>query len=100
MELHYTEAERYYQAQKKVKEIKKFYEHLTVYVLVNPIVMVVNLTTSPEHLWFLYCLFGWGIAIVMNGLKAFNYAPFFDKEWEERKIREIIEQESKKANLK
>ncbi|MFD1602657.1 2TM domain-containing protein [Flavobacterium artemisiae] len=100
MERNYTEAERYYEAQKKVEEIKKFYQHLTVYVLTNPIVIVVNLTTSPHYLWFLYCLFGWGIAIVMHGLKAFDYAPFFNKEWEARKIKEILEEENKKANWK
>lgn len=97
MEQDYKEAERYYQAQKKVKEIRKFYEHLTVFVLVNPIVMVVNLITSPGHLWFLYCLFGWGIAVVLDGLKAFNYAPFFNKEWEEKKIKEILEEENQKT---
>lgn len=100
MKRDYTEAERYYQAQKKVEGIKNFYEHLTVYVLVNPIVMVVNLTTSPHYLWFLYCLFGWGIGITLHGLKTFNYTPFFNKEWEERKIREFIEKEKKNTNLK
>lgn len=37
MEKGFTEAERYYEAQKRVKEIREFYEHLTVYVLCNPI---------------------------------------------------------------
>lgn len=100
MEPNYSEAERYYQAQKKVEEIRKIYEHLTVYVLTNPIVIVVNLMTSPGHLWFLYCLFGWGIAIVLHGMKVFDYGPFFNKEWEERKIREFIEKENRNANLK
>lgn len=100
MERDYSEAERYYEAQKQVEEIKKFYQHLTVYILVNPIVIVVNLTTSPHYLWFLYSLFGWGIGIALHGLKAFNYAPFFNKEWEERKIKEILEKENKKPNWK
>lgn len=90
-EKNYAEGERYYQVQKRVKELREFYEHLTVYVLVNPIVIVVNLMTSPGYLWFIWCLLGWGIAIVLHGLKVFNLSPFFNKKWEERKIREILE---------
>ncbi|PJJ07181.1 2TM domain-containing protein [Flavobacterium sp. 1] len=93
METNYAEEERYYQAQKRVQEIKKFYEHLTVYVLCNPIVIVVNLMTSPEYLYFWWSLLGWGIAIVLHGLKVFNFAPFFNKEWEERKVKELMEKE-------
>jgi len=98
METNYTEAERYFQAQKRVKEIREFYEHLTVYILCNPIVVVVNLMTSPGYLWCLWSIVGWGIAIALHGFKVFNYPPFFSKEWEERKIKEFIdkEKESKK----
>jgi len=96
METNYAEADRYYKAQKKVAEIKKFYQHLTVYLLCNPIVIVVNLMTSPGYLWFIWSLMGWGIAIVLNGLKAFEFSPFYNKEWEERKIREILEKENKR----
>lgn len=94
METNYSEAERHYQAKQKVKEIRKFYEHLTVYVLCNPIVIVVNLMTSPGYLYFWYSLLGWGVAIVLHGLKAFDCFPFLNKEWEERKTREILEKEN------
>ena len=96
METNYAEADRYYEAQKKVAEIKKFYQHLTVYLLCNPIVIVVNLMTSPGYLCFIWSLMGWGIAIVLHGLKAFEFSPFYNKEWEERKIREILEKENKR----
>jgi hypothetical protein len=96
MGTNYAEADRYYEAQKKVAEIKKFYQHLTVYLLCNPIVIVVNLMTSPGYLWFIWSLMGWGIAIVLHGLKAFEFSPFYNKEWEERKIREILEKENKR----
>lgn len=96
METKYAEAERYYQAQEKVKNIRKFYEHLTVFLLCNPIVIVVNLMTSPGYLYFWYSLLGWGVAIVLHGLKAFDRFPFFSKEWEKRKIDEILEKENNK----
>ncbi|MBF4465477.1 2TM domain-containing protein [Flavobacterium sp. LC2016-12] len=98
METNYAEAERYYQAQKRVKEIKDFYAHLTVYFLCNPIVIAVNLLTSPGYLYFWYSLLGWGFVIVMHGLTAFRVSPIFNKDWEERKIREIMEKEKKTQN--
>ncbi|WP_348825275.1 2TM domain-containing protein [Flavobacterium aestuarii] len=94
METNYKEAERYYRAHKKVEEIKKFYQHLTVYLLCNPIVIVVNLMTSPEFLYFWWCILGWGIPIVLHGLKAFECAPLFNKKWEDQKIKEILKKEN------
>jgi 2-methylisocitrate lyase-like PEP mutase family enzyme len=96
MEPKFAEAERYYKAQEKVKEIRKFHEHLAVYVLCNPIVIIVNLMTSPDYLYFWYSLSGWGVAIVLHGLKAFDRFPFFNKEWEKRKIDKIMEKENNK----
>ena len=100
MEPNYTEAKRYQQAQKKVKEIRGFYEHLTVFISISIALIVINLMTSPEYLWFLWCLSGWGIGVVMHGLKAFGLSPFFNKEWEERKIKEILEKEKNKQTWK
>jgi hypothetical protein len=100
METNYAVGERYYQAQKRVKEIREFYQHLTVYLLCNPIVIVVNFMTSPGYLWCLWCLFGWGFSIVLHGLKVFGYSPFFNKEWEERKIKEILEKENNRQTWK
>lgn len=92
----FTEADRYYDAQKKVKELRGFYEHLTVYVLCNPIVIVVNYMVSPEYLWWIWSVMGWGIAIVLHGLKAFEFPPFFNKKWEAKKIQELLEKEDKR----
>jgi len=96
MEPNFTETERYYQAQKRVKEIRGFYEHLIVFILVTIILIVINLMTSPEYLWFLWCIMGWGVGLVFHGLKVFGISPFFNKEWEERKIKKFLEKDKNK----
>ena len=98
MEPDRIESERYHKARKKVKEIREFYEHLMVFILVSVILIVINLMTSPEYLWFIWCLLGWGIGVAIHGLKAFDVSPAFNKEWEERKIKEILEKEKNKQN--
>jgi len=61
MEKQYTEEERYYKARKRVEEIKGFYGNLVSFIVVNIFLMVLNLTTSPNHLCFFWPLLWWGI---------------------------------------
>lgn len=84
-------------AKKKVEELKKFYGHLTTYLAVNLFLMMINLLTAPEFLWFLIPLFAWGIAILSQGMKVYDYHLFLGKNWEDRKMQEWIEKEKRKT---
>jgi hypothetical protein len=85
--------ERYFRAKKEIEDIKGFYGNLTSYILVNIGFLVLNLITSPNHLWFYWPLLGWGIGVIIHGIGVFNCLPYLGKDWEERKIREIIEKD-------
>lgn len=92
----YTDKENsYYKAQKRVEEIKGFYGHLTSYIVVMTGLMVLNLLTSPNNLWFLYPAMGWGIGVLVHGASVFNYMPFLGNDWEERKIRQFMDKDKK-----
>lgn len=99
MENQYTNEDRYNKAQKRVEEIKGFYGNLTSYVFVNIGLLVLNLATSPNHLWFFWPLLGWGIGVAIHGMKVFNYLPFFDQDWEQKKIKEFMEKEEQSQNI-
>lgn len=90
MENNYLEEQRYLKAKKRVKEIKGFYTHLAVYLLNIPVIIFVNLKFSPQFHWFWFSALGWGVAIVIHALVTFSNS-FFSKDWEERKIKEIME---------
>ena len=98
MEINHNEEERYYQAKKRVEEIKGFYGNLTSYIVVNIFLCILNIVTSPKYLWFFWPLLGWGIGVLFHGLKVFNYSPFFNKDWEEKKIKEYMEKEDRNKN--
>lgn len=85
--------ERYQRAKKQVEEIKGFYGHLASFVFVMAILIYINLRYSPQYLWFLWPILGWGIGLIFHGMKAFNYTPFLGKNWEERKLKEFMDQE-------
>ena len=36
--------------------------------------------------------------MVFHGLKFFNYMPFFSRDWEEKKIKEFMENEKSNRN--
>ena len=76
-----------------------FVEILLIFVeiLVNIFLIVLNLVTSPKYLWFFWPLLGWGIGVVFHGLSVFKVSPFFGKDWEERKMKQFLEEEKNNA---
>ena len=75
-------------ARKQVKKKKEFYQHLMSFVTVNCFLMVINLLTSPNHLWFIYPILGWGMGLMFHYVDVFGVPGFgmLDKGWEEREI--------------
>ncbi len=88
-----NENENYEDAKKRVVEIKGFYHHLFVFIIVNIGVVIVNLITSPHELWFYWALLGWGIGLFAHGFNTFGTHGIFGKDWEKRQIKRIIDKE-------
>lgn len=93
MENSNSEYERYQKAKKQVNEIKGFYGHLTSYVIVLAILIYINLKYTPDYLWFIWTMFGWGIGLFFHAVRVFDWFPFLNKEWEERKIRQFMDED-------
>jgi uncharacterized membrane protein YecN with MAPEG domain len=88
--------ERYEKAKKRVEELKKFYGNLVTYVAINITLIIINLVTSPGNLWFYWVTIFWGIGILLHASRVFVLrGKFLGEEWEEKKIRELMEKEGK-----
>ena len=87
--------EAYEKAKKRVEAKIGFYIHLAVYVGVNVLLIVINLTTSPQYLWFEWPLFGWGIGLFFHGMSIFVFSGRKFREAKERMIEEEIKKESR-----
>ena len=81
-----TETIAYERAVKRVKELKGFYGNLISYCIVIPFLVILNLMTSPRQLWFYWPMLGWGIGLLAHGMNVFAIG----RNWEEKKIREIM----------
>ena len=89
---------RYLQAKEKVKEIKKFYGSLISYVIVIGALAALNYWVDQlRHPWFLWAALGWGIGIVFQAAKAFKWNSFLGKDWEERKMKQFMEEDEKNS---
>jgi len=89
---------QYEEAVKKVKKLKGFYTHAIVYVVINIMVVIANVQNyEPGESYFQFktfmTAFFWGIGLLAHGMATF--VPYFilGKDWEERKIKELMKKE-------
>jgi hypothetical protein len=82
---------KYQKARERVAALRDFYRHLAVYVIVNLGLFLINMIVSPEALWFVWPLIGWGIAVALHAWRVFGAARA--SSWEEEKIAELMEKE-------
>lgn len=88
---------KYIRAKERVDELKKFYSHLTSYVLVIGGLAVLNYWIDGwRYMWFLWAALGWGIGLIAHAVGTFSLNPFFGKDWEKRKIQEYMEKQEEK----
>jgi hypothetical protein len=62
-----VEAEVRRKASRRVGFKLGFYWHVAVFALVNAALCAINLNTSPDYLWFLWPLAGWGVGLALHG---------------------------------
>lgn len=85
---------KYIRAKERVDELKKFYKNLTSYVVVIAGLAALNYWVDGwRYMWFLWAAFGWGIGLFFHAINAFRINPFFGKDWEKRKIEELLEKD-------
>lgn len=90
------ENNKYIRAVERVEEIKGFYGSLLSYCIVIPfLIFIYYRYTSGTIQWFWFPALGWGIGLIFQGFKAFNYNPILGSDWEERKIQEFMNEDDK-----
>ena len=81
---------KYQRAKEKVKALKAFYLDLVLFVLVNLFLFLLNITFTPDNLWFVWPLVGYGIGIIAHAIFVFGFSRPYGLGWEEKKIKEIM----------
>jgi len=94
----------YLKAKKRVKKIKSFYVHFFIYLTVNILlsgIIAFGLISSGDTFSDAFSNFGlystwifWGIGMFFHWLGVFGFQSLgLGKDWEEKKIKELMEKE-------
>jgi len=104
MEIIDPDKDKLKRAKKQVEEIKGFYIHLAIYIVINAFILInifIRAMSDGDSFWefgTLFTPFFWGIGLAFHASKVFGYNPFFGKKWEERQIKKYIEKDEKEAS--
>ncbi len=87
---------KYLRAKERVAGVKKFYTSLISYAAVITFLGALNYYINEwSYPWFLWAALGWGIGLGFQAVKAFGKNPFFGRNWEERKIKEFMQEDER-----
>jgi 2TM domain/Histidine kinase len=90
----YSENMAFMKAKERVEKLKGFYGNLISYCTVIPILVIINVNTNTHFQWFWFPMLGWGMGVAFHALETFGYG----KDWEEKKIQEILNKENNQNN--
>lgn len=79
-------------AMEYVDDLRSFYYHLMIYVIVILGLAIMNLIISPSELWFYWPALFWGIGLAIHAIGTFRILPFFGPEWEKRQFDKRVEE--------
>lgn len=102
------EKKAYDAAKKRVEKEREFYIHLAVYIVINISILIFKDkvlyfidTDEKDADFFKWWHFSnlvtpiiWGIGLLFHGLWAFEKIFVFNKDWEERKIKKLMEDDN------
>lgn len=83
-------------AKRRADELQGFYIHLSVYLLVNLGLFVINAVTRGDGgaWWFSWPAMGWGIGLLIH--VGTTFLGVFSPAWRDRKARQLYEREQRK----
>ncbi|RAV30290.1 histidine kinase [Sinomicrobium soli] len=89
--------QKYLEAKRHVAALKEFYWNLASYCIIIPFLVFINYRTSWEYQWFWFPAVGWGVGLTFHAISVFMDKGFLGRRWEERKIREYMEEEKRRS---
>lgn len=78
---------RYAEAVKRGRHKAAFIYQLFVYIAVNVVLLIINLMTSPDQLWFYWVTIFWGLGLAMQGVRMMGFSESIEKRMVDKEIR-------------
>lgn len=69
-----------------VRRLKRFYMSLITYVAMMVFLTIINLVSSPKHLWVGWVALFWGLGLVLSAARLFLPDRLLGGDWEKREV--------------
>ena len=78
------------EAFKYVRNLRRFYLHLSKYVVITLALLAVNLIFAPQHLWVWWVIGGWGLGVLLHASRVFDTNSFLGPAWERQQVEKRL----------
>ncbi|WP_038034039.1 2TM domain-containing protein [Thermopetrobacter sp. TC1] len=76
---------------RQVRSERAFLIHIAFFIIANALLLGINLITTPQKIWAIWPLLGWGLGLFLHGLRAYSrHSRFLGEEWERRRVEERL----------
>lgn len=73
-----------------VRRLRGFYLHLSKYVVVVTLLVLVNLVASPHRWWVQWVIGGWGIGLLFHASRVFRPDWLLGAAWERAQVEKRL----------
>ena len=90
-------------AKQRVDKLRGFYTHVAAYIIVSVILLIIwvirdqinndSFNSVMNNYVLMFIWIGWGIGLLVHIAAIFVLPLLFGKNWKERKIRKIMDEE-------
>ncbi|ARN76842.1 hypothetical protein BST97_01855 [Nonlabens spongiae] len=93
-----NQEEIYKKAKERIHQLRAFYTHFTVFLVIAiPSLIIGWILSKAVFHSFLIGYAGWGLGVLIHAIVTFEIFNFWGKDWEDRKLKEIIQKENQNA---
>lgn len=85
------EDEDYRRARKRVRRLMAFYRHLSTYVTVILLLLLIDIVTGPKDFWVHWVAIVWGAILLIHFLNVFAFDQLLGREAEKRMIERELQ---------
>jgi hypothetical protein len=91
------EAELEKWAWRRVRVLRFFYTHFTLFIAGNIVFLLIDSSTSGDP-WFYKVLLGWGLVLGLHAAYTYELLPWASSDWERSKVQELIDERRRRQS--
>ena len=80
--------DEYRRARRRVRRRMSFYRHLSTFVSVILVLLIIDIVSGAEDFWVQWVALVWGIILLLHFVNVFAFDALLGREAEERMIQE------------